>query len=108
MAHTIHNIVSASTGIGLDAAAATSSTATARNATSSSSLESAPSSVTDSTTLSPLGGLLSSSLRSASALSSFRAGRVTELKAAVASGTYQPDLGKVAERVAHALKGLGQ
>ncbi len=106
MAHTIQQIVSASTEIGLDAAP--SSAGTARNATSGPGFDGVPSPATDNTALSPLGGLLSSSLRSASSLSSFRADRVAELRTAIANGSYQPDLGKVAERVVHALKAVGQ
>ncbi len=103
MANTIRDIVSSAADIGL--ATPAGSSAAARDTTSSATIEPVPSVGGDKTTLSPLGGLFSSSLRSASAMSSFRAGRVAELKAAVANGTYKPDLDKVAERVAQALKG---
>lgn len=60
--------------------------------------------VSDSTSLSPLGGLVGSA--KSISVQSFRADLVARLKAQVASGTYRPDPNLVAERVSAAVKGM--
>jgi len=107
MANTIHNVTSAPTDLQLEAAAVAAGPA-ARNATSAARPDPVAPAAGDRTTLSPLGGLLNTVVSNASALSSFRPGRVAELTSAIASGAYHPDLGQVAQRVAQALKGAGQ
>ena len=107
MAHTISDIVSRAAGPKLDPPVVTSSAAP-RNAGPGANVEAVTGASGDRTTLSTLGGVLNRSLQSAGALSSFRSDRVAELKTAVTSGAYQPDLGQVAHRVAQALRGTGQ
>ncbi|HZP46223.1 MAG TPA: flagellar biosynthesis anti-sigma factor FlgM [Candidatus Binataceae bacterium] len=59
--------------------------------------------IADHADLSPLASLLGTMVSKAGALSSFRPETVARLKAAVADGSYQPDLNQLASRVAQAL-----
>jgi flagellar biosynthesis anti-sigma factor FlgM len=57
----------------------------------------------DQTQLSQLGQVLDTAVRSAGGSSSFRPALVAQLRGAIANGSYQPDLSRLAGRVAQVL-----
>jgi flagellar biosynthesis anti-sigma factor FlgM len=61
---------------------------------------------TDSTTLSPAGGMVAAATRAAGAIKPVRTELVARIKAQIAAGTYRPDPASVAQRVAAELKGM--
>ncbi len=104
MANNIINVSAAATGVGLDEIS-TSQTSGARNSLSGAVIGAQPiSTLSDSTSVSTLGGALAAAAAKASASSNIRTDLVASLRAQIATATYQPDPMAVAAKVAKALR----
>lgn len=86
--------------------ATAASTRAVRPDAQTASAERAAQPLSDSTRLTPLGGLLGPARQTAGSIESFRPDVVASVKQQVASGTYRPDPNLVAQRVAAALNAV--
>jgi len=102
MANTISGISSSVLPVDVQAIdeAVNTAASTAARPTNSQAVSASESDRTD---LSGAGKILGQALRTVGSISSFRADFVNEIKARIASGSYQPDPSAVAKTVANAL-----